>query len=367
MSAWSEVELPGAGTRVVIGLSGGVDSAVAALRLKERGCELLGVTTRNFRPAELPGGDRLDEGACCSEAAIDAARALAADLGIAHQVLDVVPLFASEVIDDFVQEYRRGRTPNPCVRCNRRVRFPSFLEHAERMGAAFVASGHYVRLVRHERGGLHLARAADGSKDQSYYLHALTPALLQRCTFPLGGWTKERVREEARRRGLPAAETPDSQEICFVPGGDRIPLTGRGRGPGEIVESTGRVIGHHRGLPFYTVGQRRGLGVDRGGPWFVTALDPRSNRVQVGGEAELLRHRLHCDDAWLRDPLDGGPGLVARTRSRHTGRPVRRLQRDGAKLSVELAEPDRAPAPGQSVVLYREGVVVGGGRLEETE
>ncbi len=366
MSAWSEAELPPAGTRVVVGLSGGVDSAVAALRLKERGCEVFGVTTRNFCLDDIPGGDRLDEHSCCSQEAVAAARELASDLGFPHQVLDLAPLFAREVIDDFVREYGAGRTPNPCVRCNRFVRFPSLLDHARRLGASRVATGHYLRLVRHPRSGWHLARAIDQAKDQSYYLHGLSPEILASCVFPLGRSSKQEVREEARRHGLACADAPESQEICFVPGGDRSWLTGEGKGPGEIVDSTGRVVGRHRGLPHYTVGQRRGLGLGGASPHYVTRIEAEENRIRIGGEDELLRRVLRCDRSWLRDPGEGADGLVARTRSRHAGRAVERIEFEGDRLTVILRDPDRAPAPGQSVVLYRDDVVVGGGRLQET-
>lgn len=367
MPSWSEAELPTAGAFVVVGLSGGVDSAVAALLLKERGCRIVGVTTRNFCADDIPGGEKLDEHSCCSQEAVAAARELASDLGFPHHVLDLAGVFSGEVIDDFVNEYRAGRTPNPCVRCNRFVRFPSMLDFARRLGASLVATGHYLRAVDHPLTGRHVARASDESKDQSYYLHGLPQEILQYSAFPLGRWHKEAVREEARRRGLPCAEAPESQEICFVPTGDRIPLTGEGKGPGEIVDAAGRILGRHRGLPHYTVGQRRGLGMGGGKLRFVTALDARSNRISVGTEKELFRSVLLCDKSWLRDPAKGEKGLWARTRSRHDGRPVREISFDGEFLRVELDEPDRAPAPGQSVVLYRDEVVVGGGRLQETQ
>ncbi len=364
---WKEVTLPAPGSRVVVGLSGGVDSAVTALRLKERGCEVLGVTTRNFCEDDLPGGSTDFERSCCSREAIAAARELASDLGIAHHVLDLAKPFSKQVIEDFVLEYQSGKTPNPCVRCNRFVRYPYLLEFARRMNAGFVATGHYARLFEHPNSGRHVARARDESKDQSYYLHGLRSEILQHCVFPLGELYKSEVREQAHAHGLPAADTPESQEICFVPGGDRSAIVAGGTGPGEIVDRRGEVLGHHRGLAHYTVGQRRGLQLNANGSHYVVQLDAETNRVIVGNEEDLLRDRLICDQAWLRDPLESSPGLSARTRSRHRGCAVRNLRYESGRMEVRLAEADRAPAPGQSLVLYREGVVVGGGRIKEAK
>jgi tRNA-specific 2-thiouridylase len=348
----------------VVGLSGGVDSAVAALRLREAGCEVVAVTTKNFCESDLPGG-RAAAGACCGSEAVEAARTVAAALGIPHRVLDVARDFAAAVIEDFGAEYRAGRTPNPCVLCNRKVRFPSLGGFARTLGADLVATGHYARLLEHPRTGLHVARGVDAEKDQAYYLHRLPPTLLERSCFPLGASTKEEVRAQARRAGLPTAEAPESQEICFVADGDRAPFVGEDQGPGEIVDRAGRLLGRHRGLSRYTVGQRRGLGLGGGPRRFVLRLEPEQNRLVVGEAAELQHRRLICDEAWLRDPGEGGPGLIARTRSRHGGCEVASLRHRPEHLEVELAVPDRAPAPGQSLVLYRGAAVVGGGRLQE--
>lgn len=364
---WKEVTLPAPGSRVVVGLSGGVDSAVTALRLKERGCEVLGVTTRNFCEEDLPGESTDFERSCCSREAIAAARELASDLGIAHHVLDVADPFSQQVIEDFILEYQSGQTPNPCVRCNRFVRYPFLLDFAHRMDAGFVATGHYARLVEHPESGRHVARARDESKDQSYYLHGLRPEILLHCAFPLGELHKSEVREQARAHGLPAAETPESQEICFVPGGDRAALVAGGMGPGEIVNRKGEVLGQHRGLAHYTVGQRRGLQLNANGSHYVIQLNANTNRVVVGNEEDLLRDHLICDQAWLRDPQKSPAGLLARTRSRHRGCELRELQYENGWMEVKLEEADRAPAPGQSLVLYRDGVVVGGGRIKEAK
>ncbi len=365
MIPWIEAESPAAGTRVVVGLSGGVDSAVTALRLQEMGCEVLGVTTKNFCTTDLPTEVEPDESSCCGDEAIEAARELCADLAIPHRVIDLATVFAPQVIEDFGSEYLVGRTPNPCVRCNRYVRFPGLLRFADAMGAELVATGHYARRVEHPQSGSHVARAKELSKDQSYYLHGLTSAELARSVFPLGSSTKDEVREEARRRGLPCAEAPESQEICFVPGGDRRPFLGPGEASGEVVDRQGRVLGEHEGVSGFTVGQRKGLGLGGGKMRFVVELDAQNHRVVIGDEAELLRTRMFCDQAWMRDPVESAEGLVVRTRSRHSGRPVARRVFTEGRLELVLSEPDRAPAPGQSVVLYRDEVVVGGARLME--
>lgn len=354
------------GARVVVGLSGGVDSTVCAFLLKEAGCEVIAVTTRNFCLGTEPFDAASAPRSCCSEEAIESARDLAADLGVQHAVLDVADHFTSTVIDDYVEEYRAGHTPSPCVRCNTHVRFPRLLELATRLDAPFVATGHYARLVERD-GARWIARGADRNKDQSYFLYRLPPTLLARMTLPLGERTKDEVRDLARQHGLPVAETPDSQELCFVPDGDRSRLLGSDAMSGEIVDRSGKVLGQHPGVEFFTPGQRRGLDLGGGPARYVVALDAAARRVIVGEEADLLRDRLHLVEALDRDPLEGAPGLVAQTRYRHRGVEVRSLEHRDAEWIVDLAEPDRAPAPGQTAVLYRDDVAVGGGRLVRAE
>jgi tRNA-specific 2-thiouridylase len=356
--------LPPRGTRVVLGLSGGVDSAVAALRLIDAGCEVTAVTTRNFC-FDDPPFDAVDAPrSCCSQEAVDASRELSADLGMRHVVVDAAGDFRGEVIDDYVAEYSRGHTPSPCVRCNTRVRFPTLLHFADQVGADLVATGHYARRAR-LGDELFVARGADADKDQSYFLYRLGTAQLGRMAMPLGDLTKPEVRRIAAERGLPVAETPESQELCFVPDGDRRRILGPVARPGEIVDREGNVLGEHPGVGYFTLGQRRGLGLGGGPARVVVELDGESGRVVVGEESGLARDRLIVDEWVDRDFARGRKGLVCRTRSRHSGVEVDTISTDPARdlPRIDLAEPDRAPAPGQAMVLDRDGIVVGGGRL----
>jgi tRNA-specific 2-thiouridylase len=353
---------PGEGDRVVIGISGGVDSAVAALLLRRRGCEVIAVTTKNFCFDEAPFSELDLSGSCCSADAIGAAGDLCAQLDISHSVLDLTSEFGSSVIDDYVDRYAEGLTPNPCVRCNQQVRFPELLAFADRVDAQWVASGHYARRV--DIGSqLYLQRGRDDGKDQSYYLSRLPRELLSRLSFPLGALNKTEVREIAAEAGLITARAPDSQELCFVPDGDRSVLLGSHSTAGDIVDESGNKLGRHDGIPYYTPGQRRGLGIAHPEPLYVVELRPESNEVVVGPESSLHRHEIFAKNAWLDDFAEGQKGLVARTRARHPGVELRRLDHRPGHLKLELAAADRAPAPGQALVLYRNDVVVGGGDL----
>ena len=364
LSGFEPAPGPARGERVVVGLSGGVDSAVTTLLLHEAGCEVITVTTRNFCLDQGPFERAAQSGSCCSQAAVDASRELSAHLGVSHVVLDVADHFGRAVIDDYVAEYRAGHTPSPCVRCNTKVRFPRLLEFAQKVGATRVATGHYAQIV--VRGGQHyVARGTDRQKDQSYFLFRLPSERLAATLMPLGGFTKEEVRELARRRGLAVADAPESQELCFVPDGDRAPLLGQDARAGEIVDREGRVLGTHEGVEFYTVGQRRGLGLGGGTPYYVIALDAPRRRVVVGSETDLFANRLLLDDVVWRDPWPEQSGLSVRTRHRHPGVEVREIEFDpeGRPRTLVLADPDRAPAVGQAAVIYRGEVAVGGGRI----
>ena len=250
------------------------------------------------------------------------------------------------------------------MRCNTRVRFPTLLRFADRIGAALVATGHYARRAR-LGAELFVARGADEDKDQSYFLYRLGTAQLSRMAMPLGDLTKPEVRRIAAGRGLPVAETPESQELCFVPDGDRRRILAPAARPGEIVDREGNVLGEHPGVGFFTLGQRRGLGLGGGPARVVVELDGESGRVVVGEESDLARDRLIVDEWVDRDFAPGRTGLVCRTRSRHSGVEVSTISTDPARdlPRIDIAEPDRAPAPGQAMVLDRDGIVVGGGRL----
>lgn len=371
------------GTGVLLGLSGGVDSAVALAVLRELGCRVECVTFRNFCYAEEQ--DTAGEQACCSLEAIDQARRLAAGAGAPHWVGDLVEPFRARVIEPFIAEYAQGRTPNPCLSCNETVRFPELVRLAARQGCSFAATGHYARIDR-DGAAPRLRRGLDPTKDQSYFLHRLDAALLGSLVFPLGWYAKDDVRAAARALALPVAERRDSQEICFVPDDDRTFLfTGAdapgaeavasATTPGPIVDRGGRVLGTHRGLAHYTVGQRKGLGLAAPAPLYVLALETEGNRLVVGPREGLLATRLVADrfvaqapdlpDRWPGPP--DGPWAAARplaqVRHRHAGTPVAAWRRDGDRFEVELTEPVAGAAPGQGLAIYDGDQVLGGGRL----
>lgn len=356
--------------RWVVGLSGGVDSSVAAALLVEAGHEVVGVTLRTA-PWELPEDAAERFGACCSPAGARAARAVARRLGIPYYLLNHEAAFERHVIADFVREYRAGRTPSPCVVCNRAIKFGTLLERAQAWEADGVATGHYARVVLDpgtERWLL--LRGSDPAKDQSYFLWPLTQAQLARACFPVGHLTKAEVRERARALGLPTAEAPESQELCFV-GADyreflrrRVPEAWR---PGPILDPEGRPLGTHGGLAAFTVGQRRGLGLGGGPPRYVVRLDPARNAVVVGPADALAVRTLRAAQVNLIavPRLAAGRRLQARVRHRA---PLAWgwLEPVGpGEVEFRFEEPQRAITPGQSVVFYEGDVVVGGGVIAD--
>jgi tRNA-specific 2-thiouridylase len=360
------------GTGVLVALSGGVDSSVALALLDHLGCEIHAVTFKNFCYGDE--GDSAGR-SCCSLEAIEEARRVAERFGARHWVADVSEGFRSYVIDPFVAEYSDGRTPNPCLACNALVRFPALLQRAQQLDLERVATGHYARVEPLVGGGC-LRRGLDPEKDQAYFLYRLGRELLPRILFPLGWYRKSEVREAARILALPTADRRESQEVCFVPGGDRSFLFPRDPGleTGEIVDREGKVLGEHGGLIHYTVGQRRGLGIAAPEALYVLALDQERNRLVVGPRRELAVRRVICDGfvAMVADfPGTGPPSGVegpwlARIRYRHAGTPVAAWSREDGNLSVVLARPASGVAPGQSLVLYRDDLVLGGGRIVAT-
>ncbi|HKA14438.1 MAG TPA: tRNA 2-thiouridine(34) synthase MnmA [Myxococcota bacterium] len=344
--------------RVVVAMSGGVDSSVAAALVVERGDEAIGVTMN------LAGSSSR----CCSLEDADDARLVADRLGMRFYVANYRERFQREVIDEFARAYLAGRTPIPCVACNQSFKFEYLLERAKVFGASAVASGHYARVDRDPETGLRrLRRAVDSHKDQTYFLFGLSQAQLCAADFPLGAMTKAEVRERARSLGLATAEKPESQEICFVPDGDYAGAVERAQpgalpGEGEIIDAAGRVLGRHRGIHRYTVGQRRGLGIASERRLYVTAIDAERNRVVVGGERELEAPAARIERvSWIAG-VAPPPGTRAEVRIRHQHAPAPARLEPGAEATVvRFDAPVSAIAPGQAAVFYRGDVVLGGG------
>lgn len=352
---------------IIVGLSGGVDSSVAAALLREAGHEVVGVTLRTTAweaPADAAGRF----GSCCSPETAQGARQVARRLGIPYYLLNHEREFGERVIADFTREYAAGRTPSPCVVCNREIKFGTLLERALAWDADAVATGHYARVAPDPRSGrVCLLTARDLAKDQSYFLWPLTQAQLRRARFPVGGLAKPEVRAWARARGLATAAMPESQELCFVSGDYRAFLRARAPEafrPGPVVDEAGHEVGVHAGLGGYTVGQRRGLGRLGAAPVYVLRLDPLRNAVVVGPRAALQATRLVAEQVnWIAvpglvEPLD----VDARVRHRAPRVPARLTPTgDARRVEVTLCEPQYAITPGQSVVWYRGEMVVGGG------
>lgn len=350
-------------------MSGGVDSSVTAGLLVERGYDVIGVTL-NLWP-ELPGVDQnLRQDACCALGATEDARRVADRLDIPYYVVNFRDTFQRKVIANFVDEYRRGRTPNPCVRCNQFIKYDALLEKAALFGADYVATGHYVRVGYDQASGRYLLRKArDLTKDQSYVLYVMDQQRLARTLFPLGELTKTETRHLASEWKLPVARKPESQDICFVPYRNYGEFIERHApeavGEGPIVDQTGNEVGRHRGVAFHTVGQRRGLGLATGRPVFVTEIRADSNTIVVGGQDDLLRGDCLLDDVnWVSVPgLDGTLRAEARIRYRAEPAPATIYPAEDGRVGVAFDQPQRAVTPGQSVVFYHGDVVVGGGTV----
>jgi tRNA-specific 2-thiouridylase len=350
--------------KILVAMSGGVDSSVAAALLVREGHQVLGATLRTFCYSSGPAHAR----SCCGLEGVQDAKGVAGTLDIPHLVYDVEEEFTRDVIDDFVEEYAAGRTPNPCVRCNSFTKFRDLLGRARELGADGIATGHYVRLVRGASDGPALLRGADTEKDQAYFLWGLTRESLSSLHFPLGGLTKPQVRELARELGLVTADKPESQEICFVPTGDyrdllrtRLEPTHPAFRTGSIVTTGGTVVGTHQGYSGFTVGQRRGLPGGFPQAMFVLEIRPGTREVVVGTVAELLSREVELGGMnWLAPPAL--PGEEVEVQLRHRARPVlARVESDGSTLRLRLAEPQRAVTPGQSGVLFRGPRMLGGG------
>lgn len=354
-------------SRVVVAMSGGVDSSTAAALLVEAGHDVVGVTLRLY---DASGTAASVGGRCCGPRDIEDARATAARLGIPHHVIDESAAFSAAVIDDFVAEHRAGRTPNPCVRCNEKIKFGPLLAFADAVGAAALATGHYARLLPGD-GGLRLARARDASKDQSYFLFGVRPEVLARVWFPLGELTKDQVRALARRHGLPNADKPDSQQICFIPDGDHHAFVAArgGAGPAGVIvdDQTGARLGDHGGTHRFTVGQRRGVPAGGAERRFVLRIDAATGEVRIGPRSRLGQDRLRVADVrWLDGAAAQEPRRCAvQIRHHAVAAPAWLEPADGGAALVRLDAPAYGVAPGQAAVFYDgQDRVLGGGWIE---
>ncbi len=352
---------------IMVAMSGGVDSSVAAALLVEQGHRVIGATIKTFCYSGTTGPNRT----CCGLDGIQDARRVCDHLGIPHYVFDMEEVFTRDVIDDFVAEYAAGRTPNPCVRCNSNTKIPALLRRGRMLGADAVATGHYARLGEAADGTWVVRRAADAQKDQTYFLWGVPREVLPRLRFPLAELTKPEVRARARALGLATAEKPESQEICFVPEGDYAGFLASRLGadhpaltPGPLVTADGTVVGQHRGYARYTVGQRKGLGGGFSRPLYVLNVRPATNEVVVGTQTELEREDVVLGDLnWLATPPVEGERVGVQVRHRARVVPARVVSADEERVELRLDRPERAITPGQSGVVFRGDVLVGGGRI----
>jgi tRNA-specific 2-thiouridylase len=344
--------------KVVVAMSGGIDSSVAAALLKEEGHEVVGATMQVVSTGNQATGAEIYAGEA------------AQGLGIPYHVIDLRDTFDRRVVADFCREYSRGRTPNPCVRCNRDIKFGALWERAAEMGADFIATGHHARVERDEKSGRYLLKkGADKQKDQSYFLCRLTQEQLSRVMFPVGHLTKNKVRQIAGELGLTAADRPESQEICFIPDNDyagflesHIPGTAR---PGPILDSEGNIVGEHRGIVYYTVGQRKGLGIAAAEPMYVTAIDAERNAVIVGNKEQTYGTELTAGDLnWIaKNPPELPFKAKARVRYRHAEAEASVTPLGNNSVYVKFTEPQMAITPGQTIVFYEGDTVIGGGTI----
>lgn len=355
------------GKKVVIGMSGGVDSSVAAHLLKEAGYDVIGVTMQIWQDEDIVMQE--ESGGCCGLSAVDDARRVANSLDIPYYVMNFKNEFKCAVIDYFVEEYQKGQTPNPCIACNRYVKWESLLKRSLDIGADYIATGHYARVAQLENGRYTLAKSATAAKDQTYALYNLTQYQLAHTLMPVGEYTKDKIREIANDINLTVANKPDSQEICFIPDNDYAKFiteyTGEVPKEGNYITSDGKVIGKHKGIIHYTVGQRKWLNLAMGHPVFVLEIRPETNEVVIGRADEVFSNKLHAGNLNFMsiEDLEGDMIVDAKIRYSHKGArcTIRKVDKDIVECIFE--EPQRAITPGQAIVFYDGEYVVGGGTI----
>ncbi len=355
--------------KVMLGMSGGVDSSVAAAILLQQGYEVIGVTLQIWQ--DIDEETQKSEGGCCSLSAVDDARRVANKLGIPYYVLNFKDIFNKSVIDYFKEEYFKGRTPNPCIACNRHVKWQAMLDKAVSMGIDYIATGHYAKVLYDKETNRYvLKKSVTDRKDQTYALYNLTQEQLSRTLMPIGDYPKEEIRNMAKEIGLSVASKPDSQEICFISDNDYGKFLSENCEkeivPGKFVDTKGNVLGDHKGIVHYTVGQRKGLGIAFGKPMFVVALDAKKNIVVLGDDSEVFSTELTASDLnfiSIEKPFDGlRIGAKIRYSAKESPATIHVLDND--KVKVIFDEPQRAITPGQAVVFYDGDIVVGGGTID---
>lgn len=353
--------------KVVVGMSGGVDSSVAAYLLKEAGYDVIGVTMQIWQKEDEVVQE--ENGGCCGLSAVDDARRVANALDIPYYVMNFREPFRENVMDYFVKEYLEGRTPNPCIACNRYVKWESLLKRSLNIGADYIATGHYARVVKLPNGRYALKKSATAAKDQTYALYNLTQEQLKRTLMPVGEYTKDQIREIAAKIGLYVANKPDSQEICFVPDNNYAGFieeyTGEKLPTGNFVDVDGNVLGQHQGIIHYTIGQRKGLGIALGKPAFVVEIRPETNEVVIGTNEDVHGMSLIADrlNAMSIPEYTDGLEVIAKIRYNHQGAKCRITKLSKDRIRCDFEEPQRAITPGQAVVFYDGDIVVGGGTI----